>query len=511
MDEFEKFMLSCGVDPEQTNDEHRARLKVAFDAVASMDKPVKHSNGRATLREIAQAERVENDRVETINKMALAAMREHPVYIDAIQQAAEDAIENKMDPDHFELSLLRSTRVKAGTFTAGSRRTPVSDPETIEAALALHAGLPNIEEHYSEHVLQNVERAGLRRSFGLQQLLLQVAHANGYVCSPGQRITTGNLREVLEYCFVPVTSRLSGFSTINLPGILGNVANKEILAGYMEEDNSWTEVSVVKPVNNFHLVTSYRMLDNLEYEEIGPAGEIKHGTLDQESYTRQAKTYAKMLGLTRQDIINDDLGAFDDIRTRLGRGAAKKFNNIFWAAFMDNATFFTLARGNYIEGATTNLATNGVGLELGVTAFRKMKSPAADSAKRVGASMTRPSILLLPPELEFIGDRLYVSANLMTGEAVTVTSSNIHVNKYRPVVQNRLSDTAFTGNSTTAWYLFGNELKPMVVSFLNGQRTPTVESSDADFDQLGILFRGFHDWGADKSEYLSGIKSKGAT
>jgi hypothetical protein len=51
---------------------------------------------------------------------------------------------------------------------------------------------------------------------------------------------------------------------------------------------------------------------------------------------------------------------------------------------------------------------------------------------------------------------------------------------------------------------------PMVVSFLFGQQSPTVESTDADFDTLGILFRGYHDFGADKSEYLAGLKSKGA-
>jgi len=48
------------------------------------------------------------------------------------------------------------------------------------------------------------------------------------------------------------------------------------------------------------------------------------------------------------------------------------------------------------------------------------------------------------------------------------------------------------------------------VSFLNGQMAPTVESADADFDQLGVQFKGFHDFGVDQAEYLAGVKSKGA-
>lgn len=509
MNEFEKFMVSCGVDPEEASDEQKANLQAAYDAKLALTKNGRTTGNRTSFREIAEKERKENERQETIQKMALQAMKDHPMYIDQIERAGQDAIETGMDADRFELELLRSTRSQVGRFQVHSHRGSQNDPKLIEAALCLNAGLPDIDKHYSADVLNAVEDAGMRH-FGLQQLLIQVAHMNGYSCRPGEGIHTGNLRAILEFCFPPATARLSGFSTVSLPGILGNVANKEILAGYMEEDTTWTDLSLVRPVNNFHAVTSFRLLDNLEYEEVGPAGEIKHGTLDQESYTRQAKTYAKMLGLTRQDIINDDLGAFDDIRMRLGMGAAKKFNNIFWAAFLDNAAFFTAARGNFIDGATSNLGDDGVGLQEGITAFRKLKSPAADGAKRVGNSMGRPSILVVPPELEFTADRLFTSEKLITGKDATLPDANIHRNKYRPVVQDRLSDSAFTGNSSTAWYLFGNALKPMVVSFLNGKRTPTVESTDADFDTLGVLFRGYHDFGSDKSEYLAGIKSKGA-
>jgi hypothetical protein len=101
-------------------------------------------------------------------------------------------------------------------------------------------------------------------------------------------------------------------------------------------------------------VTAYRLNASLEYEEVGPTGEIKHGTLSQETYTMQAKTYAKMLALTRTDIINDDLGAFNDLRMRLGLGASIKMNKVAWTAFLaaSNAgTFWTAARGNLVTGS----------------------------------------------------------------------------------------------------------------------------------------------------------------
>jgi hypothetical protein len=76
----------------------------------------------------------------------------------------------------------------------------------------------------------------------------------------------------------------------------------------------------------------------------------------------------------------------------------------------------------------------------------------------------------------------------------------------------QLSDSNYSGYSATAWYLLreARTYPAMVVSLLNGVAQPTVETAEADFDQLGIQFRGYHDFGCDKAEYLCGVKSKGA-
>lgn len=516
--EFEKYVVRCGADPEAINDDQRKELQKSYEAVLELEKKPK-SHAQTSFNQRAEEIRMEQERCDKIADMALGFMRGRPIHIqEKIQELADAAIESKTEPNDFELTVHRGLLVGSGDLrNISGRNSDMNDPVMLEAAICMSAGMPepSLLKNFSQDTLNAVDRSELRH-FSLQQFLLRVAHSNGYRTSMGQRIHNGNLREILEYCFPPAMARtrLSGFSAVDLPNILGNVANKEILSGYMEEDTTWMEIADVKSVNNFHAVTSYRMLDNLEYEELGPTGQIKHGTLGEESYTRQAKTYAKMLGLTRNDIINDDLGAFDDIRTRLGRGAAKKFNDIFWAAFMNNATFFTTALTNYIEGANTPLDINGTGLQLGITAYRQMTTPSADGSKRIGVSAGSPRKLLVPPQLEFIAQRLFQSTTVNTGGSSsndTVGNANIHAGRYRPIVQDRLSDSSFTGNSATAWYLFGDMMNPMVVSFLFGNRTPTVESSEADFDQLGILFRGYHDFGCDKAEYLAGIKSKGAS
>jgi hypothetical protein len=504
MSEFDKFVASCGADPEAITDEQRATLTVLFEKQDSgTGAPPKDRVSFATL---AEEQRQENKRQEDIKALALDTMKKHPMYIDQIERMASLAIEHGTDPERFELEMLRNTRVQAGKFeNFGGRET---DPKVIEAAMCMASGLPEVDKagkYFSEQTLDAVDRLRLRNNFSLQQCMLQVAQANGYTCRAGERVTINNIRDVLEYCFPPTYARLAGFSNTSLPNILGEVANKQIRAGYQEEDNTWEEIAEVKSVPNFYTQNHFRLLDSMVYEEVGPTGEIPHGTLGEETFTTKAKTYARMLGLPMQSIVNDDLGAFSDIRGILGRGGQRKISDVAWTAFMDNSSFFTTALTNYITGATTNLGTDGVGLGLMVKAFRQMTTPTADGSKRVGMGLN-PSKVIVPPELE--GNAMAAYANNNMG-MVANSSANIYQNRFRPVVQWRLSNSAYTGYGDKIWYMIGDSVKPIMVTFLNGNRMPIIESTEADFSRLGVLFRAWHNFGADKSEYLAGIKSKG--
>lgn len=402
-----------------------------------------------------------------------------------------------------KLKSIRASRPHGPYLATGKVNPKFTQAQLLEAALALTRPLQH-EKYYSPELLQAAEDLYGRR-LKLRQALFIAAQANGYTGSP--YVDSSNLREVLHYAWNPSLGirAAHGTSTLSLPNILSNVLNKELREGFQEQDQTWREIAIVRSVSDFKTVTSIRLLDNMEYEEVAPDGELKHGTVSEETYTRQARTYGKIFTLTRDKIINDDLGAFDDIRVRLGAGAARKLNTVFWSTFLNNSTFFTTARGNYITGATTALDEAGTGLQAGIVAFRKLKSP---DGKRIGGM---PTILLVPPELQFVAQRLYQSTTVDPGNGGAMGTANIHAGRYRPVVSDWLSDPAFAGSSAKAWYLFRDPtiLAPVVVSFLDGVDTPTVEAAEADFNKLGIQFRGYFDFGVDLAEYLAGIKSKG--
>jgi hypothetical protein len=380
----------------------------------------------------------------------------------------------------------------------------------MEAALCMAGGLTDVEERFAAPVLE-AANSQFHGRLGLQELLMEAAIANGYQGRTSAAVRNDLRGVLMAACSVPTRMAASGFSTFSVPGIMGDTANRFLLEGFGAVETVWRLISARRSVTDFRTYTSYRLTGNAEYEEVGADGQIKHGTLGEEAFTNRARTYAKMFGITRQDIINDDLSALTSIPRRLGRGAALKLNKVFWAAFMDNATFFTTARLNYIEGATAGVTTesrlNIDGLTRGETTFMTQTDPDGDPLA------VSPSILLVPPALSTQASQLMNSTEIRdnTANAVTLTN-NPHAGKYRVVVSQYLSSAALTGNSTTAWYLLADPatLATIEVAFLNGREQPFVESADADFNTLGIQMRGYHDFGVGKQDWRAGLKAKGA-
>lgn len=514
---FEDYVKSLGLDAATLTPEAAAALQTSFAAmtpaapVAAAPAVPAQAQVAAPTAAAGAVLDLQASLAEGRKMIAAQFRKSHEIQIKAagFPEIIATAIDQDWSIDKVELEVMKKKELTARTrptsFNA-SQGSAENLPMVIEAAVCVTRGIKDTEKQFDDKILQ-AAHSQFRRGVGLQQVFMMAAAANGMYLAPGTRINASNIREVLQYACSPQQIQ-AAFSTVSLPGILSNVANKEILQGYMEEDTVWEKIAATKSVSDFKTVTSYRMLDDMTYEELGPGGKIKHGKTGEESFTRSADTYAKMYSITRQDIINDDLSAFDDLRARLGRGSAMKLNDLFWATFLGNlGTIFTAARTNYISGSTTNLGTDGVGLGLGQKAWRQRTSPSADRAKRVGGTA---KFLLVPPELETIADALYVGRN---NSSVKVSDVNTFAGKYNPICAPQLSDSSITGYSTTAWYLLGDKSMgaPMVVSFLNGQQTPTVESADADFNTLGVQFRGYHDFGVDLGDgYLNALMSKGA-
>jgi len=410
-------------------------------------------------------------------------------------EIAAKAIRENWTAEKAELEVLRASTPKVSGIVMQNKE---ATPSVLEAA-AMMAGGVNADECVKSYGAPTVEAAQkqFRYGLGLQQMIMLAAWANGFATRTFREDPRGALK--------------AAFSTSSLAGILSNVANKFLLAGFTATEQTWRKISRIRACSDFKTLTSYRLNGSFNYDEVGAGGELKHADLSEESYTNQAKTYGKIVGITRQDIINDDLGALTSVPQKLGRGAGLKFNTVFWTAFLNNLSFFTAARGNYITTVATALSLDGLTSIVGT--FKKIKD-----AKGNYTGLD-PAIMLVPSDIEGTANGLFMSELTLaigtpTGNATAkYPATNIHRGKYEVASSRYLSDSSISGYSAIAWYLLANpqDAAAMEVLFLNGREQPTVEQADADFDTLGIQMRGYHDFGCALAEWQAGVMAKATT
>jgi len=510
--DFEKWLQQHKIDVTGLSDEQKAALKAAFEKGEEPPKfeaaqkpgtpaPEKKVAASASGEETVQA--AANPREEADN--AIRAERERVAAIQEIcggefPQVERDAIRlgwSVEEASQKVLKAMRESRPQAQAHITGSReRSRTCDADMLEAACALTAKLANPEEHYEEETL---ERAGrrFRGGIGLQELILEAAWANGY---PERSFRES--REALRYAFGRQLQ--AAFSTVDIGGILSNVANKFLLEGFFSVERTWRNICAVRNVSDFKTVTSYRLIGRDQYEQVAPGGELKHGTLGNESYTNKADTYGLMLSIDRRDIINDDLGAITLVPRKLGRGSGSKINDVFWTIFLNNADFFKAGNSNYISGADTVLGIDGL------TKAEASFMDQVDSDKKPIGVM--PAVLLVPTGLSAIATQLNKSLELRdTTSSTKYPVSNPHQGKFRTEVSRYLNNSQYPGNSQKAWYLLADpaDLPVIEVAFLNGQESPVIETAEADFNVLGVRMRGYHDFGVALQDPRGGLKSKG--
>jgi hypothetical protein len=494
--QFEAWLKARGIDHTKQTAEQIAALEAAWKAEPA---PTKTTEAAPTTgKPVVQAAATDADDTDPLTARRereaaeverIAAIREKTTGHPKIEA---QAIREGWSAEKAELTAMRASRPAPVNGNTGAGAA-ASTPQVLEAAACMSLGMrgERLEKDFDERTL---EAASRMRGFALSDLLLAAAAANGYTVRPG--CYRSDLRGVLQ----------AAFSSSDIGGILSNIANKSIVESFMAVEQTWRQVASITPANDFKTMTSYRLTGNLQFEKVGSTGGIKSGDLGNDAFTNKVDTHAKLLSIPRTDLVNDNLGALQKTPALLGRGAALQLNEVFWTEFLaDAGTFYTLARGNYQEGAGTVLSVDSL------TAAELLFMNQTDSnGKPLGIT---PKFLLVPNALNAAASALMRSLELRDTTANTkIGTSNPHAGKFEVVRSSYLNNSKVAGGSATAWSLIADprELSVIEVAFLNGQEQPTIESSDADFSELGIQLRGYFDFGVKKQEYRAAVKSKGA-
>ena len=495
---FKAWIEAMGFDADSLTDDQVAGLQANYDGKLKKPAKVAASDNPFEARKLEAKRRQE---MRDVADRMIEARDSDEAEIHEIEKMYDHAVKAGMSTQEFRLELYETTLPQARAPRIHARHNSRYTNRIIEAAVCQAGRLSDQEKRFDDQTLQAAHDA-FKGRIGLKQLLLIAAQDRGYQANFATEVNI----EVQRAAFGMQGGRqinATGFSTIDISTILSNVANKFLMEGWNAVDMTPMQISAVRPVNDFKAITTVSLTGDLQFEKLGASGEIKHGTIGEETYSNQADTYAKMLAITRKDIINDDLGALTAIPRRLGRGAALKLNDIFWTAFLNNSAFFTSGRNNVNTGVAD--MTIG-GLTATETIFMDQTDP---DGKPLGIM---PSILLVPTPLKAAAIALTdPQSQLITGASATLSNVNVFRGRFLVVSSPYMSNTSYTGYSAAAWYMLASpsDLPVIEIAALNGRVEPVVETADADFNVLGVQMRGYSDVGVTKQEYRAGVRADG--
>jgi hypothetical protein len=393
------------------------------------------------------------------------------------------AIEDGWDVTRTELEVLRANRPKV---PATWHQPYVANEAVLQAAILWRMGMGSLgEKALGPVAMEQAERLGATSMIDVCRAAL-LADAKDV---PPSRM------EMVK----------AAMSTYSLPTALGNVASKVLLDAYNETPATWRGFCSVRNVPDFKTTSAIRPSFTGQLQPVAPGGELKHGGVGESVAEFAIDTFGKMLGVDRRDLINDDLGVFQETAQALGRAAMRKVSDLVYEVLLANAGgFFAAGNGNYFDGADSALSVDSLS-----EAIMLMRTQRDDEGNDLDL---KPATLLVGPELEVIARQLLESEYVQRAEDVPTGNSLRRAVNLE--VEPRLSNTAKFGSdaSTKQWYLFALPgTVPMIVAFLNGKQTPTVEffGLQQDVSRLAVSWRVYHDFGAALCDPRAAVKSKG--
>jgi hypothetical protein len=497
---FKAWVEAMGFDADTLTAEQTEGLQANYNGINAPKKPVKASDNPFEARKL-EAKRKGD--IQAAADRVIDQRGSSEAEIVEIEAMCQHAIDAGMSVTEFRLELMDSMTPEPRSPKADIRRGPKYNNRVLEAAICQAGRLSGHERMFDDQTLQ-MAHDQFKGRIGLKQLLLVAAQDRGYQANYATEVNVEVQRAAFGMAG-PARIQATGFSTIDISTILSNVANKFLREGFNAVDMTPLRIAAIRPVNDFKTVTTVSLTGDLQFDKLGASGEIKHGTLGEETYSNKADTYARMLAITRQDIINDDLGALTAVPRRLGRGAGLKLNDIFWTEFLDNSAFFTGGRNNVNE-AVADITV--AGLTATETIFMNQTDP---DGKPLGLM---PAILIVPTALKVPANTLMKSERLITGAtSVTTGEANPYAGRFRVESSPYMSNASYTGYSAAAWYMIADpaEMPVIEIAALNGRVEPVVETADADFNVLGVQMRGYSDVGVNLQEYRAGVRADGGS
>lgn len=282
--------------------------------------------------------------------------------------------------------------------------------------------------------------------------------------------------------------------------ILNTSVNASVRNGYEVAPQTFRDWVGFDSNPDFKAKPIYRLSEAGEPELITQGGEFKFDEMQDESITTKLETRGRGFAFTREAMINDDLNVLVKVPMAYTIAYIGKINKLVYGLLGNantqykGANLFSSDRGNL---ASTGAKISTTSLSTMKASMRRQKNQRAKQTLNVV-----PKYLIVPPEQETLANSYLISPADPEGDNASVL--NTFRNSMEVICDAELTDTK-------AWYGAANPLiiDTIIVSYLNGQEMPTLESQIA-FDVLGIKYRLYGDACATVGDYRGLYKNPGA-
>lgn len=324
--------------------------------------------------------------------------------------------------------------------------------------------------------------------------LLDLARAS--LVAAGMRVDGMDQRQIVATAFTQSTS--------DFPILLANVMHKVLQGAYTLQADTWTLFCARGQVSDFRAHPRYRVgsLSNLDAKN--ELGEFKAKAIpDGEKESLTAITKGNIINISREAIINDDLGAFTGLAAALGRAAKRTVEADVYATLALNSGMGpTLNDGLSLFHATHANVSTGAPTVTSFEAARVVMS----AQKDVGAN----DYLALSPAVWLGPDSISGSAKVVNNSTYDPDTANKlqRANVAFGMVQTIQGTPRLTG---TPWYFFADPATAPVleVAFLDGIDTPYVELENG-FTVDGASWKVRMDYAVGGVDFRGAVRSTGA-
>jgi ATP-dependent protease ClpP protease subunit len=283
----------------------------------------------------------------------------------------------------------------------------------------------------------------------------------------------------------------SQHTTSDFARVLANSTNKSLREMYMAFPNTWSSWCAEVDVADYKTITAASIGQFPEIRPVSEGGAYEWGTVAEEGETYSVSERGRLLGLSKQAIVNDDLRAFQGVINAAALSGYTALRRVIFGILTANGNLsdavalFAAGRGNL--GTAGNMTATTIS-EL-VQLLMQQNSPARSG--ETAAPLPPPTSLALlvsPAELR-------TAYELVGNMIVPTAAGNALPTEYRSMISVVPEPLLNTGSQP--YYLARTEpgMRALEVAYIRGQRTPVVNSAE-EIGNSGVTFRVVFDFGA---------------